>query len=137
MDGDGLADYLYVNTNGAVLMWKNLGIAPPGTWGAPQLIAAGPKSGVWWTEIRFADVDADGMLDYLAVDRITGRTDVWLNQGFAGDGSIQWAPQFEFATGPDSQPAGYNIRMADVSSSTSTLTFERPSVILRLTVLYR
>jgi hypothetical protein len=98
-------------------MWKNLGEAPPGTWGPPQLVAAGPKTGVWWTEIRFADVDSDGLLDYLAVDRITGRTDVWLNQGLQSDGSILWAPQFEFATGPDSQPAGINIRMADVSRS--------------------
>ena len=114
LTGDGLADYLYINTNGAVIMWKNMGIDPPGTWGPPQLVADGPRTGVWWTEIQFADTDNDGKVDYIAVDRITGRTQVWRNLGFKDDGSIKWDAQFDFATGPDSQPAGCNIRIAEV-----------------------
>jgi hypothetical protein len=44
LTGDGLDDYLYINTNGAVPMWKNKGTIPP-FWGSAQLIAAGPQKG--------------------------------------------------------------------------------------------
>jgi hypothetical protein len=115
-----LDDYLYINTNGAVLMWKNKGTIPP-SWGAPQLIAAGPQKGVWGTEIQFGDTDGDGKMDYVHVDRINGVAEVWRNLGFREDGSINWAAPTPWAQSIGKGVAGYNIRVVDVSPAPSSL----------------
>lgn len=97
-------------------MWKHLGTNPP-TWGLPHLVADGPSVGVWWTEIQFADVNDDGAADYIHVDRFTGRSEVWWNEGVQSDGSIQWSLPMSFAAGVGS--TGYSVRIADVSEAFS------------------
>jgi len=114
LNGDGLDDFLYINTNGAVLMWKNKGTIPP-SWGPAQLIAAGPQEGVWGTEIQFGDTDGDGKMDYAHVNRFTGAAQVWKNLGFREDGSINWAPPTPWAESIGDGVAGYSIRVVDVS----------------------
>ncbi|KAI0451451.1 SGNH hydrolase-type esterase domain-containing protein [Xylaria acuta] len=61
LDGDGFDDYLYVNDQGAVVMWKNLGTDPI-SWGLPHLVADGV--GVLARQVQFADTNGDGLLDY-------------------------------------------------------------------------
>lgn len=112
MTGDGVVDYLYVDVNGAVVMWKNQG-GTPITWGPATKIADGPSKGVWFTEIQFADADGDGAADYVAVDRFTGESYWWRNLGPRADGSIAWDYPASFADGTWS--VGSNIKIVDVS----------------------
>ena len=109
LDGDGLDDYLYVNDEGAVLMWKNLNTIPI-TWSLPHLVADGP--GVLARQVQFADVDGDGLLDYNVVGSVTGITRTWHNQGFK-DGTIGWNTPISFADGVGNP--GFTVRIAQVS----------------------
>ncbi|TGJ87370.1 hypothetical protein E0Z10_g1365 [Xylaria hypoxylon] len=109
LDGDGFDDYLYVNDQGAVVMWKNLGTNPI-SWGLPHLVADGV--GVLARQVQFADTDGDGLLDYVVVGSVTGRSRSWHNLGFRDDGSIRWNTPLSFAdgTGP-----GFAIRITEMT----------------------
>ncbi|GAW16078.1 hypothetical protein ANO14919_055010 [Xylariales sp. No.14919] len=96
LDGDGFDDYLYVNDQGAVVMWKNLGTNPI-SWGLPHLVADGV--GVLARQVQFADTDGDGLLDYVVVGSVTGAARSWHNLGFRDDGSIRWNTPLSFADG--------------------------------------
>ncbi|KAI1361353.1 hypothetical protein F5Y08DRAFT_314931 [Xylaria arbuscula] len=109
LDGDGFDDYLYVNDQGAVVMWKNLGTNPI-SWGLPHLVADGV--GVLARQVQFADTDGDGRLDYVVVGSVTGKTRSWHNLGFRDDGSIRWNTPLSFAdgTGP-----GFAIKITEMT----------------------
>lgn len=87
---------------------ENLGTNPP-TWGGAQLIAAGPKKGVWWTEIQFGDTDGDNATGYIAVNRLSGESYVWRNLGFREDSSINWGAPTMWTQGR--VPSGFNIKI--------------------------
>lgn len=114
MDGDGLDDYLYINDQGAVVYWKNLGtgsaIGAP-TWGLPHLVADGV--GVAAQDVQFADTNGDSLLDYVVVGRVTGITRSWHNLGFRDDMSIRWNTLLNFADGVGSR--GSAIRVTEAS----------------------
>ncbi|CAM1501517.1 Fc.00g035010.m01.CDS01 [Cosmosporella sp. VM-42] len=114
LDGDGLADYLYVNDQGAVVYWKNLGTASATstpTWGIPHLVADGV--GVLAQDVQFADTNGDGLLDYVVVGRISGMTRSWHNLGFRDDMSIRWNTPLSFADGVGSR--GSAIRITEMT----------------------
>ncbi|CAM1506043.1 Fc.00g056840.m01.CDS01 [Cosmosporella sp. VM-42] len=117
LDGDGLDDYLYVNEQGAVVYWKNLGTASEtGTpsWGLPHLVADGV--GVLPQDVQFADTDGDGFLDYVVVGRVTGMSRTWHNLGIQGSGddvSIRWNTPMSFADGTGS--AGFAIKITEMT----------------------
>ncbi|KAF2787072.1 carbohydrate esterase family 3 protein [Melanomma pulvis-pyrius CBS 109.77] len=96
LDGDGFDDYLYVNDQGATVMWRHLGTNPP-TWGYPYLVADGV--GVLAQDVQFADTNGDGRLDYVVVGRVTGSARSWHNLGFRDDRSIRWNTPLSFADG--------------------------------------
>ncbi|KAI8671681.1 SGNH-hydro domain-containing protein [Fusarium keratoplasticum] len=84
IDGDGKSDYLVVYDGGAVKAWRNT-IGDGGTdnnWADLGTIAPG-VSGVTGNMIRFADMDGDGLPDFLAVAD-DGSIRMWKNLGIAG-----------------------------------------------------
>ncbi|KAI8711283.1 Chitinase [Fusarium sp. LHS14.1] len=84
IDGDGKSDYLVVYNGGAVKAWRNT-IRDGGTnnnWADLGTIAPG-VSGVTGNMIRFADMDGDGLPDFLAVAD-DGSIRMWKNLGIAG-----------------------------------------------------
>ncbi|KAH7261771.1 hypothetical protein BKA59DRAFT_1822 [Fusarium tricinctum] len=84
IDGDGKADYLVVYDGGAVKAWRNT-IKDGGAennWADLGTIAPG-VSGVTGNMIRFADMDGDGLPDFLAVAD-DGSIRMWKNLGIAG-----------------------------------------------------
>ncbi|RGP81306.1 chitinase [Fusarium longipes] len=92
MDGDGLADFLAVNSDGGIRMWKNLGIT--GTKG---------------TSIRFADLTGNGFDDLISVDA-KGRARAWLNKG-----NDKWESIGEIAPGLDEDLSDSRIEFVDVN----------------------
>lgn len=104
MNGDGLDDYLYVNDQGAVVMWRNLNTIPI-SWGLPHLVADGV--GVLARLVQFADTNGDGLLDYNVVGSVTGKTQSWHHLGFRSDGSIRWNTPLDFADGPALDPVSF------------------------------
>ncbi|VUC27345.1 unnamed protein product [Clonostachys rosea] len=96
---DGLDDYIYVNEQGAVVMWPNLGKTPI-AWGSARKVADGV--GALPRDIHFADTNGDGKLDYVVVDRVSGAARTWLHGGFRSDNSIAWNSPISFADGPGS-----------------------------------
>ncbi|KAL4874598.1 hypothetical protein BJY04DRAFT_224886, partial [Aspergillus karnatakaensis] len=82
IDGDGLDDYLVVDDDGAVRAWRNNGNIPSTgkerNWIDVGVIATGV--GEDGSKVRFADVNGDGLADYLIVYD-GGAVKAWLNQG--------------------------------------------------------
>ncbi|WLQ68639.1 MULTISPECIES: GDSL-type esterase/lipase family protein [Streptomyces] len=107
INGDGLADYLVVDDNGATRAWLNTG---PGKWSDQGVIATG--SGTWTdNQVRFADVGGDARADYLVVEP-NGATRAFINQG--GDGRGGWLDKGYIATGSPNW-TGDQVRFADVA----------------------
>ncbi|KAK3699765.1 hypothetical protein LTR37_016274 [Vermiconidia calcicola] len=81
MDGDGRAEYLWVNeTTGQLTCWKNNypeAWSPCGNNGG--IIASG--AGIGRANVFFADLDGDGKTDYLTVNGNTGAVTVYWNEG--------------------------------------------------------
>ncbi|KAH8164209.1 hypothetical protein CIB48_g4019 [Xylaria polymorpha] len=96
LNGDGFDDYLYVNDQGAVVMWQNRGTNPI-SWGIPYLVADGV--GVLARQVQFADTNGDGRLDYVVVGSVTGAARSWHHLGFREDHSIRWNTPLSFADG--------------------------------------
>ncbi|MER8035007.1 phosphatidylinositol-specific phospholipase C domain-containing protein [Streptomyces hydrogenans] len=112
MNGDGRADYLVVEDNGAVRAWYNTADLTTGaiTWSDQGYIASGSTG---WTadQVRFADVGGDARADYLVVDRTNGAVRAFVNTG--GDGRGGWQDLGVIATG-SSGWTGDRVRFADV-----------------------
>lgn len=80
-DGDGRADYIYLDLDGTARVWRNAGtgdnlsgwVAMNG--GAIAAIGVGASR----QDIQFADVDGDGLADYIWIHPDTGDMQVWYN----------------------------------------------------------
>jgi hypothetical protein len=76
LNGDGRAEYLYVNKDGSVEAYLNLGSKEQGanagkvSWAAQGTIAAGV--GMGRENVVFADVNGDGRADYVTISRKDG-----------------------------------------------------------------
>ncbi|MGW1281346.1 GDSL-type esterase/lipase family protein [Streptomyces tsukubensis] len=106
INGDGLADYLVVDDNGATRAWLNTG---PGTWSDQGVIASGSAA---WTDdqVRFADVGGDARADYLVVEA-NGATRAYINTG--GNGRGGWQDKGYIATGSSAWTSD-QVRFADI-----------------------
>jgi hypothetical protein len=124
-DGDGLCDILAVDKHtGNVDMWKNTyktGAVFP-TFSYHAGIVTGSKctegwgTGVFDLGLQFADIDGDGRVDYLCMDK-TGRTVGYLNR----KDKLLAVSQIKKSEGYDRA----NIRWADVSTFFSPPRDER------------
>ncbi|WP_143671046.1 FG-GAP repeat domain-containing protein, partial [Streptomyces sp. b84] len=95
VNGDGFADYLLLEPNGAVSAWVNKGGTGTAGWSAAGVIAKGGTGGTG-DQVRFADVNGDRRSDYLVVTA-NGSVTAWLNNG--GDGAGGWSSAGQIASG--------------------------------------
>ncbi|WP_228993073.1 FG-GAP-like repeat-containing protein [Streptomyces sp. DH8] len=109
LNGDGYADYLVVDANGAVRAWLNQGGTGVGGWTAAGQVATGVN--LAGGQVRFADLNADRFTDYLVVDP-NGAVRAWLNKG--GTGTAGWTAAGQIASGVG-VPAD-QVRFADVNA---------------------
>ncbi|KAL8948177.1 MAG: hypothetical protein Q9222_005610 [Ikaeria aurantiellina] len=115
LNGDGRAEYLYVDDKGAVIVYLNAGSKDAGlnagviTWIPQRQTATGV--GDTRNETVFADIDGDGRSDYLHVSRTNGRVDETKNGGSQDNrpntGVITW---LGVANNPIASGAGTNGR---------------------------
>ncbi|KAM5388054.1 hypothetical protein ACJA88_001314 [Fusarium oxysporum] len=82
IDGDGKADYLVIYDGGAVKAFRNTLEEGGRNWDDLGTIAPGIE-GVTGEMIRFADMDGDGLADFLAVTD-DGSIRMWKNLGITG-----------------------------------------------------
>jgi hypothetical protein len=85
MNGDGRADYLYLDQDGKLKAYinyqgHNSGFAP--NWIPTAEIASGV--GTTRANITFGDLNGDGKADYICRDAKTGSLKVWFNAGSGG-----------------------------------------------------
>ncbi|MEU7192987.1 FG-GAP-like repeat-containing protein [Streptomyces xinghaiensis] len=104
IDGDGRADWLQVYPDGSTEALLTEPGSPVPFTGKPQTVASGVgKPG---GNVRFADLNGDGLAEYLVVDP-DGTVQAWINGGPKREGGDYiWRPQGTIATGlrsPDSQ----------------------------------
>jgi hypothetical protein len=121
LNGDGRAEYLYVNTDGSVIAYLNLGGPDDGAnaakvgWLAQGTIATGVGAGR--ENVVFADINGDGRADYVAVSRTDGTAQLWLNGGGPDDGpnaaKVVWYPHGTIATGVGTN--GKGVQFADLN----------------------
>ncbi len=121
LNGDGRAEYLYVDANGAVEAYLTPGGPDDGvnaakvSWLPQGTIATGTGAGR--DSVVFADINGDGRADYLAVDRTSGAAQLWLNGGGPDDGpnaaKIVWIPHGTIATGAGGD--GKGVQFADLN----------------------
>lgn len=137
INGDGRADYLVVDDNGAVRAWLNTANPTTGAveWTDQGFIASGSND---WSanQVRFADVGGDARVDYLVVDPANGAVRAFVNMGgdaradylvvgdqgathayvnTGGNGRGGWSDQGVIATGSSLWLAG-QIRFADINA---------------------
>jgi lysophospholipase L1-like esterase len=118
LTGNGLDDYIVVNSNSSAQAWLNGGpdsSAPDGwLWLPAGTIAAGV--GAPGSQIQFADLEGDGRADYLDVNP-SSSVDEWLNGG--QDASAQdgwnWTGEGEIALGVG--VPGSEIQFGDLTGS--------------------
>ncbi|MCF3105187.1 VCBS repeat-containing protein [Streptomyces roseoverticillatus] len=109
IDGDGSADYLIVDDNGAVRAYINKGGDGHGTWINKGIIAKG--TGAPGSRVRFADIDGDRKADYLVVED-NGAVHAWTNS--SDDTKDGWKDRGIIATGTGAP--GNKIRFADINA---------------------
>jgi hypothetical protein len=115
MNGDGKADYLWVHpTTGQLTCWLN---NLPGDW-APAgtnngIIASGAGSA---RSVYLADLNGDGMADYLVVNPNNGAVDVYWNYGPDDSWENGWkfVPAGQIATGVRHANLG-TLRFPDIN----------------------
>ncbi|RDL35318.1 SGNH hydrolase [Venustampulla echinocandica] len=120
LNGDGRSEYLYVDNEGGVTAFLNLGAPNQGadaakiSWLPQGEIAAGV--GATRASVQFADINGDGRADYLWVHD-DGSVDCWLNLGGPDNGpnaaKVSWLPQGKIASGIGKDGAG--VRFADIN----------------------
>ncbi|PVH73583.1 carbohydrate esterase family 3 protein [Cadophora sp. DSE1049] len=93
-DGDGFPDYSYTNQNGVTTVWLHSGKFPI-VWSLPRIAASGV--GVAGRDVRFADFNGDGLIDYMYVDRLTGSVEVWTPRGVQAVGVGSQGLSIKFA----------------------------------------
>jgi len=96
INGDGLADYLWVAENGDATAYKNGGAKAGGGWLWYPLGIIVTGLGGTRATTRFADIDGDGRAEYLIVGP-TGSLNAWFNSGFSD--TPVWQEMGEIATG--------------------------------------
>ncbi|WP_049657678.1 FG-GAP-like repeat-containing protein [Kitasatospora sp. MY 5-36] len=107
-DGDGRADYLITQPDGAVGAFLNRGGDGHGGW-----IDDGKVAGGLTTDrgrVRFADLDGDGRADYNVINP-DGSITTFLNKG--GDGHGGWTDYGRTATGLTTDQA--TVALADIN----------------------
>lgn len=114
-DGDGRADYIYLDESGVATVWLNAGAGDNlEKWqavngGAVAALGVGAARG----DVLFADIDGDGKADYCKIDPDTGAVDVWYNL-YDGKG-VGWAAGGTVISG-QGYP-GQNVRFARMGTS--------------------
>ncbi|KAJ7494924.1 SGNH hydrolase-type esterase domain-containing protein [Mycena latifolia] len=122
LNGDGRAEYLWIDENGAMTAYLNLG-APSGGTGAanvqwlPQgVVATGPANGATRDNVILADINGDGKADYITVTHDGGVASLFINGGGPDDGpnaaKVVWFPQGVVATGVGT--SGVGVQFADL-----------------------
>ena len=117
INGDGKADYLTVDAQGGVTAYLNGGANSQASlgwvWYPAGKIASGVGPG---NEIRFADIDGDGLADYLVVDKTSGSVTEYRNGGpkSGANGEWIWIPKDKIAAGVGS--TGQSIVFGAVST---------------------
>ncbi|KND93383.1 Lipase 1 [Tolypocladium ophioglossoides CBS 100239] len=97
IDGDGRADYIYLNRTGGTTIYRNIfqRDGPGPHWVAlPEADAFGISQRP--EEISFHDINHDGKADYVWTSAIDGSVQVWLNNY---PNKPAWLPQGNIATG--------------------------------------
>ena len=113
INGDGLDDYLWVAKNGSVTAFINGGGGSDGWIWQPQGIITAGVGGAR-QDVRFHDIDGDGLADYLWVNRLDGSVSEWKNGGLAANG-WQWQPQGKIVPGFGAN--GLSIQFGFVTNS--------------------
>lgn len=112
IDGDGLADYIVVYDGGSARAWKNLGKADSTDsqkWKELGTIVEAPNDvEVPGDKVHFADIDGDGLADYLII--YDGGSVAALRN--PGKGKTEWQDLGVIAPGVNGVP-GSNIRIVD------------------------
>lgn len=104
MNGDGRADYLWIDTNGDVYLWINYAFGAYNNRGKIAGFFGGTRENTF-----FADLDGNGRADLIKVDD-SGNAYAWLNMG--SDLDPQWNQVGQFASGLDIDSAG--VRFGDL-----------------------
>ncbi|KAH8671546.1 hypothetical protein BX600DRAFT_496225 [Xylariales sp. PMI_506] len=89
MNGDGRADYVWLDPDtGMIVCWLNNlpdAWSPAGTNNSIIWSGAGPAESVF-----IADMNGDGLEDYMVVDPYTGAVEIWWNWGADDDSANGW-----------------------------------------------
>ncbi|KAJ6595006.1 SGNH hydrolase-type esterase domain-containing protein [Mycena vulgaris] len=123
LNGDGRAEYLYLDKNGAMTAYLNLGSSDGGLgaanvgWLAQGVVASGPGNGATRDNVILADVNGDGRADYITVTHTGGVVELWINGGGPDNGpnaaKVVWLPQGVIATGVGT--SGVGVQFADLN----------------------
>ncbi|MGK5545370.1 FG-GAP-like repeat-containing protein [Streptomyces sp. URMC 127] len=108
INGDGRADYLVVDDNGAVRAYVNGGGDGHGSWINKGVIATG--TGAPGSKVRFADINGDRKADYLVLED-SGAVHAWINT--SSGAKDDWDDRGVIATGTGAP--GYKVRFADIN----------------------
>ncbi|KAF7378393.1 Acetyl xylan esterase [Mycena sanguinolenta] len=106
LNGDGRAEYLWLDEDGAMTAYLNLGSTTGGE-GAANV----------QDNVILADINGDGRADYLTVTHDGGVAELWINGGGPNDGpnaaQVVWFPQGVIATGVGT--SGLGVQFADLN----------------------
>ncbi|KAJ7301912.1 lipolytic enzyme, partial [Mycena albidolilacea] len=135
LNGDGRAEYLWLDEQGVTTAFLNLGSGQTGNnagqvqWLSLGVIAAGV--GASRRQVQFADLNGDGRAEYLFVHD-NGSVDAWLNLGgpdhSPNAANVDWLPQGVVATGPPNGATRDNVILADEPISHAFFANSFPAV---------
>ena len=114
MNNDGLDDYVFLASDGALTLYVNGGKQPNNHWGwipvnGGKEIANG--AGAKREQIRLADLTGNGRADFVIVDDLTGALTLYKNEGIQPNGNWGWVPTGSIASGIG---PGKGVRLADM-----------------------